>query len=110
MKKLLAMLLCAAIEFGAVPLFTACAKGGERNEYRITAELKENVQVGQSASVYIKSLIPEKMKVKLIIVDSFQEEYSPGALRYYVTGGRMEEWRYSPACCDKVVVSHFSEI
>ncbi len=74
------------------------------------AELKENVQVGQSASVYIKSLIPEKMKVKLIIVDSFQEEYSPGALRYYVTGGRMEEWRYSPACCDKVVVSHFSEI
>ena len=46
MKKLLAMLLCAAIVFGAVPLFTACAKGGERNEYRITAELEENVVTG----------------------------------------------------------------
>lgn len=35
------------------------------------AEPKDGVKVGQQASVYIKNLIPEKMKIKLIIIDSF---------------------------------------
>ena len=39
------------------------------------AEPKENVQAGDNASVYIKAIIPEKMKVKLIIVDVFKEQH-----------------------------------
>ena len=38
------------------------------------AEPKAGVTVGQQASVYIKSIIPEKMKIKLIIIDSFESK------------------------------------
>lgn len=71
------------------------------------AELRENVRVGQSASVYIKSLIPEKMKVKLIIVDSFDTDYDAGQLQYYFEGSHMDRWKYSPDCCEKVIGTQF---
>ena len=71
------------------------------------AEVKEDVFPGQQASVYIKNLLPEKMKVKLIIVDAFEASYCAQQLNYHITGGRIERWRYSPACCERVVESVF---
>ncbi len=71
------------------------------------AEPKEGVQVGQHASVYIKSLIPEKMKVKLIIVDSFDAEYPANEIDYYIDSGHIDSWQYSPACADKVIRTDF---
>jgi len=71
------------------------------------AEVKEGIFPGQHTSVYIKSLLPEKMKVKLIIVDAFEASYFPGRIRYYITGGHIERWRYSPACSDRVVETVF---
>ena len=44
------------------------------------AELREGVRVGQQASVYHTSLIPERMKVKLIVVDAFDGEEPPRAV------------------------------
>ena len=41
------------------------------------AESRDGVEAGQQASVYIKSIIPEKMKIKLILVDAFAAEYPP---------------------------------
>lgn len=71
------------------------------------AEPKEDVRPGQHASVYIKNIIPEKMKVKLIIVDSFDAEYKPPLLRYFITSGHLTKWTYSPECCEKKVESIF---
>lgn len=71
------------------------------------AESKENVRVGQSTSVYIKSLIPEKMKVKLIIVDAFNAEYDHADYQYFLDSGHISSWRYSPDCCEKVVETRF---
>lgn len=71
------------------------------------AELRENVRVGDMASVYIKSLIPEKMKVKLIIIDSFSDDREPTP-HYFFTGDHMDYWRYSPLCCDRVIKTDFS--
>ena len=71
------------------------------------AEPHENVYAGQQASVYIKSLIPEKMKVKLIIVDSFDADYSPAKLKYFLTEGHIDKWVYSPKSCDKVTETIF---
>ena len=71
------------------------------------AEPKEGVRPGQQASVYIKSLLPEKMKVKLIIVDSFDEESLPQPLRYFQLGGHMDRWVYSPEQAYKQVFSQF---
>ncbi|SDM90199.1 S1 RNA-binding domain-containing protein [Acetanaerobacterium elongatum] len=71
------------------------------------AELKEDVAAGQHASVYIKSLIPEKMKVKLIIVDSFEvNNYTP-TFSYFITEGHIDRFQYSPDCCSKVVETVF---
>lgn len=71
------------------------------------AESKEGVKAGQQASVYIKSIIPEKMKIKLIIIDTFDYSYSPTRPRYYFKGSHMDEFVYSPPECSKRVISEF---
>ncbi len=71
------------------------------------AEPKENVLPGQQASVYIKSLLPEKMKIKLIIIDTFQYDYSPAAPEYYFTGSHMDRFIYSPECSPRKIETVF---
>jgi len=71
------------------------------------AEPREDVFPGQHASVYIKSLIPEKMKVKLIIVDAFDADYSSGLPSYFTDASHIDRFRYSPDCCDKVIETVF---
>ncbi|MEG0570045.1 MAG: S1 RNA-binding domain-containing protein [Oscillospiraceae bacterium] len=72
------------------------------------AELKGGVKVGQNASVYIKNMIPEKMKIKLIIVEAFDETYETASDEYFYQGDKITHWRYSPLCCDKIIESSFS--
>ncbi len=73
------------------------------------AEPKEGVSVGQHASVYIKALIPEKMKVKLIIVDVFSGTHIHRAPEYFITEGHISHWRYSSASSQKVIESRFGD-
>ncbi len=73
------------------------------------AEIKENVHPGQHASVYIKAIIPEKMKVKLIIVDVFDEIYPfpPKEIHYFINEGHISSWRYSTPSAAKIIESCF---
>ena len=71
------------------------------------AEPRNNVYIGQHASVYIKALIPEKMKVKLIIVDVFDAKYPNKELEYFITDGNIRNWRYSTDSSDKIIESVF---
>ena len=71
------------------------------------AEPRNNVYIGQHASVYIKALIPEKMKVKLIIVDVFDAKYPNKELEYFITEGNISNWRYSTDSSDKIIESIF---
>ncbi len=74
------------------------------------AELKEGVEVNQTAAVYIKSILPEKMKIKLIIIDSRPISRTPRPIHYFAETGEnahMDTWRYSPACCERVIESVF---
>lgn len=73
------------------------------------AEPKEGVEVGQQASVYIKSLIPERMKVKLIIVDAFDAPPRASSFSYFTQADHIARWRYSPECCSRVVETVFDE-
>lgn len=73
------------------------------------AEPKPGVRPGQQASVYIKSLLPDKMKVKLIIIDAFDADYAAPPIRYFYEGGHMDAWRYSPDSCAKQVGTFFME-
>lgn len=87
--------------------------------YGIFVELKPNlaglaeyvpgVVPGQHASVYIKNLIPERMKIKLIIVDSFDAEYPNEPVTYYNDSEFIDRWVYSPEGCEKTVETIFSD-
>lgn len=70
------------------------------------AEPKEGVKVGQQASVYIKSILRDKMKIKLIIIDSFDMFYSP-EIKYFETQSPITEWDYSPKDCYKRISTKF---
>ena len=70
------------------------------------AEPRPDVKIGQQASVYIKSIIKEKMKIKLIIIDSFSTGYAP-EIKYFYEGDRLNEWDYSPKDCQKRIFSKF---
>ncbi len=72
------------------------------------AELKTGVNPGQHASVYIKSIIPEKMKIKLIIIDSFDANYEPPQIEYYFDGSHIDNWKYSPDSCTKQIETVFT--
>ncbi len=74
------------------------------------AEYKQNVYPGQTAAVYIKSIIPEKMKIKLIIIDSHDAPIYPEPLEYFIDTAsvtHIDSWTYSPPSCKKVIESIF---
>lgn len=66
--------------------------------------------IGQYAAVYIKSIIPERMKVKLVLVDAYRGGIRKMPLSYYISGEsceRMDYWRYSPECSQKIIDTIF---
>ncbi|WP_040195753.1 S1 RNA-binding domain-containing protein [Candidatus Soleaferrea massiliensis] len=73
------------------------------------AEPKENVYAGQQTSVYIKSLIPQKMKVKLIIVDAFDAAYKTEDPVYFIQDNHIDSWRYSPSSSERIVETIFGD-
>lgn len=72
------------------------------------AEPQENVHIGQSASVFIKALIPSKMKVKLIIVDVFDSPSLPSDLNYFIDSGHIDSWIYSTSEAEKQIMTDFT--
>lgn len=71
------------------------------------AEFSPDVQVGSHAGVYVKSIIPSKMKIKLIIVDSFEADYPVERPKYFIDSGHIDRWVYSPAESEKLIESVF---
>ena len=70
------------------------------------AEPRFDISIGERASVYIKSINPDKMKIKLVIIDTFKsEEKIP--ITYFNTGDRIEEFCYSPAGAVKQIKTLF---
>ncbi len=72
--------------------------------------------VGSRAAVYIKNIIPDRMKIKLVLIDSYGGELDDGDLlcdidkiEYFIPRSteHIDEWRYSPDCCDRVVETVF---
>ena len=66
--------------------------------------------IGQYTAVYIKSIIPERMKVKLVMVDAYHGDIRKMPLHYYIneeTCQHMDYWRYSPEGSHKLVETIF---
>ncbi|MBR6408007.1 MAG: S1 RNA-binding domain-containing protein [Clostridia bacterium] len=71
------------------------------------AELKEGISAGQTVSVFIKTIIPERMKIKLIIIDSCETEQPPSAMKYFIDDGHISYWRFSPEGSVRLIESRF---
>lgn len=74
------------------------------------AEYRDDVYIGQTVAVYIKSIIPDKMKVKLVIIDTESAEaYRPPLEYFYDTEeiGHIDRWIYSPKNSKKQIESIF---
>ena len=75
------------------------------------AEYREDIYAGQNAAVYIKNIIPEKMKVKLVIVDTFPApEAHEKCFDYKIEAGHIERWVYSPEECARVIETDFENL
>jgi len=75
------------------------------------AEICYPLAIGGCCSVFIKSISPERMKIKLIIIDSVGEkERTP--LRYFVDTSKVrhiDKWKYSPDSCKRIIETDFRE-
>jgi small subunit ribosomal protein S1 len=66
---------------------------------------------GRFASVYIKSIIPGRMKVKLVLIELLDKCTSPVVAPYFIDceeTGHMDAWRYSPAGAPKLIMTDFT--
>ena len=92
-------------------------RGVPENSFRSThtrlwerdkADSRERLTPGERVSVFIKSIRPERMKIKLQVIDRLPPA-EPGPLPYQVTDGTLERWTYSPPGCEKTVETVFTE-
>lgn len=65
------------------------------------AELRTGYAEGERVSVYIKSILPQQMKIKLLLIDHLEPLESPEPLTYFHTEGHLDQWRYAPDDCQR---------
>lgn len=80
------------------------------------AEIREDLseelrqKIGHCAAVYIKSIVPERMKVKLILIDTNCTEPPSKKITYYInteTTPHISHWVYSPPTAQRLIESTF---
>ena len=57
------------------------------------AEFRDDVKPGEGCSVYIKSIIPQKMKIKLVLIDTFRAP-TPPPPEYFIRSGSVRDFHY----------------
>ena len=66
--------------------------------------------MGQTAAIYIKSILPDRMKIKLIIIDVHDAPLCPEPTEYFIDPEKrthMNSWIYSPECSKRVIRTDF---
>lgn len=71
------------------------------------AEPREGIHAGQTVSVYIKAIIPEKMKIKLIVVDVSDEKEKSSEIEYFTNAVHISKWLYSPVISERKIGTSF---
>ncbi len=73
------------------------------------AEAQPGLCRGQLVSVYIKSILPQKMKVKLVVLNALPDQDFRFALEYRIRSGHISRWVYSPPESPRCVETVFDE-
>ncbi|MBP3395619.1 MAG: 30S ribosomal protein S1 [Clostridia bacterium] len=79
-------------------------------ELRSSNNVPIHTAVGDLAAVFIKSILPERMKIKLVIIDSYAADVRPEVPKYYIDVAHthhMDYWEYSPACSTRLIETIF---
>ena len=72
---------------------------------------REDLREGDGVSVTIRSIRPERMKIKLQVIEVLPPAEPPETLPYWITDGVLDRWVYSPANCERPpVVTEFTEV
>lgn len=65
------------------------------------ANSREGLRPGDGVSVFIKSIRPERMKIKLQVIETLPPPAAPEPVRYQITDGVLDRWVYSPSNYEK---------
>lgn len=71
------------------------------------AESKDGISPKQMVSVYIKNILPQKMKIKLIIINTFEEAKEISAPKYFYNKDHIDRFVYSPIDSNKNLETNF---
>lgn len=71
------------------------------------AEPDPQLRPGQAVSVYIKNILPDKMKIKLVVVNRNLGQPLRFEPHYFVTKGRLQRWTYSTPQSHKQIETVF---
>ncbi len=71
------------------------------------AELCEGVNVGDIVNVYIKSILKDKMKIKLVIISKLNNSNFNIDIKYYKTKGHIDYWKFSTENSNKLIETRF---
>lgn len=115
-KELLGSWLENAARFAAGETVSGIVRSVE--EYGVFVELAPNLaglaepcaaaREGLRATVYIKSLQPERMKIKLVLVDCFPADTPKlPPLEYFFQGDHLSRFLYSPPACRRRIETVF---
>lgn len=72
--------------------------------------LPEDLGIGDTAAVFIKSVIPERMKIKLILIDNQTVRRESDAPKFFVdceNVSHIDRWVYSPSDCSRLIETVF---
>ena len=72
-------------------------------------DVRDGLSAGDRVSVFLKNMDPERMKIKLQLIEKLSESSVLPPLRYWVTDGQLTRWVYSPPNCEKTVETIFTE-
>lgn len=107
---------------GFAPGETVCGIVRSVEDYGVFIELTPNlsglaeqrfpVVPGETVSCYIKSILPERMKIKLNLIDHIGHISTvPPPLSYYIDNGHLSFWQYSPeTCTTRIIRTQFDPI
>ena len=71
---------------------------------------REIAKIGSTTAVYIKSIIPDKMKIKLILIDSYRTSTINKKAEYFIdckSIKHISHWKYSPPNTQKNIETIF---
>ena len=65
------------------------------------SDTRDGLSVGDGVAVYIKSIRPERMKIKLQVIHRLPPDAAPQPIHYQITDGSLDRWVYSPPNYEK---------